>query len=328
MALSLAQYATYLDTRGLPWPAPPTVEPQKAKPHLVRLPDIRAVTWNIYGTLLTISGGELYFEHPEKFIMDVALDKTIQEFKMWGSMSRKPGHPADYLREVYHTLLVEQQIQPARGGEKYPEVQADRLWEAFIKKLLQKDYSFDAGFYGSLNAFSAKVAYFFHASLQGTACYKAAATALRRLKKRGIALGLLANTQCFTLVQLERALMRQDSRATIDALFDADARALSHELLVRKPSERLFRRVLTAFAQRGITPGQVLHIGASVTEDVIPARRHGMKAGLFAGDKASLRATKEQLREGSARPHVLLTELGQIALVVGGGAVPKRGPAV
>ena len=27
--------------------------------------------------------------------MNVALDKTIHEFKMWGSMSRKPGQPAD-----------------------------------------------------------------------------------------------------------------------------------------------------------------------------------------------------------------------------------------
>jgi FMN phosphatase YigB (HAD superfamily) len=327
MALTLQQYANYLDTRDLPWPAPPQVEPAKAKPHLVALPDVRAVTWSIHGTLLAIGGGEVLFEHPNEFIMDVALDKTIQEFRMWGAMPRKPGQPTDYLRKVYRTLLTEQRTQPS-GREKYPEVLADRLWEAYIKRLLQKDYTFDAGFYGSLNAFSAKVAYFFHASLQGTACYPGAATALRRLKKRGIHLGLLANTQCFTLVQLERGLARQDPRATVDALFDADARALSHELLVRKPSERPFRRVLAAFAQHGIAPGQVLHVGCSVTEDVIPARRHGMRAGLFAGDKAALRATAEQLRQRSSRPHVLLTELGQIALVVGGGAVPKKGPAL
>src|SRR5207248_5754287 len=67
MALTLEQYATYLDTRGLPWPAPPEVERPKAKAYLVRLPEIRAVTWNIYGTLLAISGGELYFQHPVKF---------------------------------------------------------------------------------------------------------------------------------------------------------------------------------------------------------------------------------------------------------------------
>src|SRR5262249_36526481 len=99
MALTLLQYANFLDTRELSWPAPPRVQRAKAKPHLVRLPQVRAVTWSVYGTLVAISAGQLYFEHPEKFIMEVALDKTIQEFKMWGSMSRKPGQPADYLRQ-------------------------------------------------------------------------------------------------------------------------------------------------------------------------------------------------------------------------------------
>src|SRR5438132_1117692 len=98
----------------------------------------------------SFSGGELYLEHPNKFVMDVALDKPIQEFKMWGSMSRKPGQPADYLAQIYDKLLLEQRSL-AGGSERYPEVQVDRLWEAFIKKLLQKDYAFDAGFYGSLN---------------------------------------------------------------------------------------------------------------------------------------------------------------------------------
>src|SRR5439155_29929 len=83
---------------------PPEVERPKAKPHLTRLRGVRVVTWSIYGTLLAISGGELYLAHPNKFVMDVALDKTIQEFKMWGSMSRKPGQPADYLAQIYDKL--------------------------------------------------------------------------------------------------------------------------------------------------------------------------------------------------------------------------------
>src|SRR5262249_45152686 len=156
----------------------------RARPHLVRLPGVRVVTWNVYGTLLAIPGGELYFQHPQQFVMDVALDKTIQEFKMWGSMSRKPGQPADYLRQVYTNLLDEQRTVPG-GTEKHPEVAVDRLWEAFIKRLLQKDYQFDAGFYGSLNEFSRKVAYFFHASLQSAVCYPGAATTLRHVATSG-----------------------------------------------------------------------------------------------------------------------------------------------
>lgn len=316
MALTLQQYAKYLDTRDLPWPAPPTVQAARAKPHLIRLPDVRVVTWSIYGTLLAISDGELHFEHPNQFVMDVALDKTIQEFKMWASMSRKPGQPADYLRQIYHNILIEHKTMPG-GGERYPEISADRLWEAFIKKLLQKDYQFDAGFYGSLNEFSRKVAYFFHASMQGTAAYPGAAQALQRCKSSRMVQGLLADGQSFTLVQLERALARQDSAIKLEDVIDPGLCCVSHDVRAKKPSERLFRHILDPLAERGIRPGEVLHVGSNAALDVVPARRLGMKTGLFAGDKLSLQVTADQLRDPSSRPDVLLTELTQIAEVVG-----------
>src|SRR5437868_790122 len=81
MALTLEQYARYLDTRDLVWPAPPEPRTPKARPHLAHLPHIKLVTWNVYGTLLSIAGGDLYFSHPQKLIMDLALEKTVQEFK-------------------------------------------------------------------------------------------------------------------------------------------------------------------------------------------------------------------------------------------------------
>lgn len=316
MALTLEQYASYLDTRGLNWPAAPAIERPRARPHLIRLPGIRAVLWNIYGTLLAVSGGEFLFEHPQRFVMDVALEKTIQEFKMWGSMSRKPGQPADYLREVYGNILTEQRMTGG-GGERHPETCAERIWEAFIKRLLQKDYKFDAGFFGALNEFSRKVAYFFHASLQGTGCYPGAAEALLLVKERGLVQGLLADAQCFTIVQLQRGLAAQNPAARLDDLFDGDLRMLSHEVRARKPSERLFRPIFQTLAQKGIKPDQVLHVGSRVAQDVVPARRLGLRTALFAGDKAALQATPEQLKEPASRPDVLLTELSQIADVLG-----------
>ena len=143
MPLTLEQYATYLDTRDLPWPSPPAVERPRAKPHLVRLPEIRAVLWNVYGTLLQVAGGELYFEHPQPLIMNVALDKTLQEFMMWASMSRKPGQPADYLEYIYQQVLLELKTVTT-SGENYPETSSEKVWEAILKKLFQKDYRFDA----------------------------------------------------------------------------------------------------------------------------------------------------------------------------------------
>jgi FMN phosphatase YigB (HAD superfamily) len=317
MPLTLEQYVKYLDTRNVSWPMPPSIERPRAKPHLVRLPGIRAVTWNVYGTLVAITGGELYLEHPQSFIMDVALDKTIQEFKMWGSMSRKPGQPADYLRQIYSDLL-NQQRTVAGGTERYPEVSVERLWEAFIKRLLQKDYQFDATFFGSLNEFSRKVAYFFYASLQGVSCHPGAAGALRRVAEAGIKQGLLGDGQCFTPAQLQHCLTLQDPEANLDDWIDGEHRTLSYEVRGRQPSERLFRQALTTYTVLGIRADQILHIGSRVSLDVVPARRLGMKTGLFAGDRASLQATPEQLKEIASRPDVLLTELEQIEEIVVG----------
>jgi FMN phosphatase YigB (HAD superfamily) len=317
MPLTLEQYANYLDSRGATWPAVGAVERPKAKPHVVHLADIQVVTWSIYGTLVAISGGELLFEHPQKFVMDLALDKTVQEFKMWGSMSRKPGQPAEYLAQLYTKALTDLRMMPS-PGEKYPEICAERGWENIVKKLLQKDYEFDHGFFGSLNEYSRKIAFYFHASLQGTACYDGAAKTMKRLRKRGIRQGLISDAQCFTLVQLQRGLTPQDAKARVDELIDADLRALSFEQGSRKPSERLYKYLLDVLEAKGVSPQQVLHVGSRLAHDVVPAKRLGMRTALFAGDKGSLEASTGQLKEAASRPDVLVTELGQIVDVVSG----------
>jgi hypothetical protein len=317
MPLTLEQYAAWLDTRrDLHWPAAPVPAPVKAKPHLVHLPDVRCVLWNVYGTLLCISGGEVLFEHPQAFVMDVALKKTVQEFKMWPSMTRKPGQPSEYLQQIYKKVLMEH-ASVTGGSDKRQEIVSDRVWEAILKKLLQKEYHFDAGFYGSLNEYSRKVAYFFHASLQGTACYPGAAAALRHVAASGMVQGLFADGQSFTLVQLQRGLAAQDPAAGVEGLLREDLAALSFEVGARKPDLRILRRAQERLDERGVQPSQVLHVGTRMAQDLVPARRFGMRTALFAGDREALQATPEQLKDPLSRPDVLLTELSQIADVVG-----------
>jgi beta-phosphoglucomutase-like phosphatase (HAD superfamily) len=248
--------------------------------------------------------------------MSVALEKTIQEFKMWGAMSRKPGQPSDYMLQIYNRVLLEQGSVPG-GAEKHPEVRAENVWEAILKKLLQNDYRFDAGFFGSLNEFSRKVAYFFHASLQGTAAFPGAAAALRYVADRGLSQGLLADAQCFSTVQLQRGLSAQDSSATLDSLLKPELRILSFEVLAKKPSPRIFSRAREALTAKGLEPDEVLYVGSRIDKDLVPARRLGLRTALFVGDREAVQATPEQLRDPVSRPDVLLTELQQIDEVVG-----------
>src|SRR5262245_12816804 len=289
MPLTLDQYARFLDGRAdLLWPAAPAVQPVKAKPHIKKLPDIRAVTFGIYGTLVTIAGGELYFVHPEKFLMEMALEKTIQEFKMWKSMSRKPGKPSEYMAKLYAQDLDQVRLARSVANERYPEVRSDELWQLIVRRLLKNEFQYDTPFYGPVEQFCEKISFFFHASLQGTGPEPHALEALAELRERNLTLGLIGDAQCFSTMQLARALAKQGKAPTFTELFDPDVSALSYEVGARKPSERLFRKLIAQLAPRNVAPNQVLHVGANLSNDVIPARRLGFHTALFTGDKSSV----------------------------------------
>jgi FMN phosphatase YigB (HAD superfamily) len=315
MPLTLDQYATYLDTRGLPWPAAPESHPPKVRPHVEPIEGVRAVLWTVYGTLLVISDGELKFEVDNDFLMNVALDKTIHEFKMWGSMSRKPGQPAEYMREIYKKALDEQRLAPA--PDKPAEHLSEKVWEGIIKKLFQKEYQFDTSFYGALSEYAKKVAYFFHASLQGTGAYPNAAAAMTSLAERGITQGLLADGQTFTPTQLSRGLTKQDAAIRLDEVVPSANRVLSFQHRARKPSDLVFQAAVEAMGAHGIEPPEILHVGSSLPRDIGPAKKWGMRTALYAGDKASLVATAEQLKEPLFRPDALLTDLAQVVELIG-----------
>lgn len=315
MPLTLEQYVERLDDRtDLPWPVAPKVDAPKAKPHLVPLP-IKAVMWTVYGTLVSVSQGELLFEHPQDFVNEVALDKVIKEFKMWNSMSRKPGAPSAYMKELFNRAYTTIRMTGG-GGEKVPEVRSELIWEDIVKKLFQKDYQFDAATYGSLNEYTKKIAYFYHASIQGAGAYPGAADAVRMVADAGRVQGLLGDGQCFTVGQLQRCMRKDDPDFDVNTYFPAGLRVISSDKKARKPSDTIFKAAIQALGEKGIRPAETLHVGSNLARDVAPAKKHGFRTALFAGDKNSLAATSDQLKDPASRPDVLLTELPQILDVI------------
>ncbi|MBX9585263.1 MAG: HAD hydrolase-like protein [Gemmataceae bacterium] len=316
MPLSLEEYVEKLDGRtDLPWPAAPKVDPPKAKPHLEPLP-VRGVLWTVYGTLVAVPGGELAWEAKHDFVTDAAVDKTIKEFKMWQSMSRKPGKPSEYMRELMNKALTQLKMAGS-GGEKHPEVRAELIWDDIVKKLQQKEYQYDAGTYGPPAEYVKKIAYFYHASIQGAGAYPGAAEVTRMLWGGGKPQGLLADGQSFTPGQLQRCFRKQDPDFDAAAVFPPPLRLISAEFKARKPSDTLFQAAVRAMAAKGLRPSQVLHVGSSLDRDIAPAKKHGFRTALFAGDKGSLAATPDGLKDPATRPDVLLTELTQVLDVFG-----------
>ncbi|HQR43269.1 MAG TPA: HAD family hydrolase [Gemmatales bacterium] len=309
---TLAQFAEQLDLRPeLTWPAPPEVHRTKSKPHLKPLPQVRAVTWNVYGTLLAISGGELLREHPQKFITDLALDKTIQEFKMWKAMSRKPGHPAEYMRVMIGNVL-DAMLFLVEKGETHPETLHEKIWEGIIRKLMQNEYTVDTGKYGSLEEMSLKVAYFYNRCLQGVGAQADAADTVQWIKDSNLWQGLLADGQAYTGLHLQRSLQQQNPSVLAEFCIPSSHRVLSHALKSRKPSDKLYKEMIRRLKEFGISPQETLHVSNDLSNDLLPAKKHGFLTCLFTGDSQSLRAKPEEVADPNNRPTVMVTQLTQI----------------
>lgn len=135
---------------------------------------------------------------------------------------------------------------------------------------------------------------------------------IRALGERELLLGIISNAQFFTPLLFPAHLYQ-----TLEKLgFDPALCVYSYRVLEAKPSPGLFRRSLEVLSRRGIQADQVLYVGNDRLNDIRPAVQTGMRSALFAGDSRSFRPREGDPRIGSVREDALLTDLKQLIEVV------------
>ena len=312
MSKSLTEYIDWLSKRDLIWPKPPPIKPVKARPHIKPLHDVRTVTWSVYGTILRIAEGELKFLPEREIALQIALEKTIDEFKMWNSMTRKPGAPWVSMLPKYKRFLEDKQMVGTERKGDIPEVDASEIWLRVLNGLVQKEYQYDQSLYGDLDDLAEKISYFFHANLQGVEPAPEALATLINVSQAGVRQGVLADGQWFTLAQMMHALKSQGPTPTLWDLFDSQCMTLSCEEGIKKPSETLYALALKRFRNMGIRPNEILHVGSRLQDDLAVAKRMGMRTALYVGDQVGLRATPQEMKDPDLKPDRLITDLSQI----------------
>jgi FMN phosphatase YigB (HAD superfamily) len=317
MPKSLQEYADWLNDRQMIWPQVAAIDRMKATAFAKPLDAVRCVVWSPYGTLIRISDGRVLLEHPQQIRMQVALDKTIKEFNMWNSMSRKPGAPWEYMLHQYRSLLEERNLSGTGRKGDFPEVDLVAIWRKLIGRLQKNEYQYDRGFYGELDAFSEKVAFFFHSCLQGVEASPHAVQVLNSLAEAGIVQGLLADAQSFSVVQMLRALRRHGTLPPLGELFDLGCLTLSHQEGVRKPSRSLYQTCLDRFQKdHGAQPHEILYVSAQLRDDLSVAKQVGMRTALYAVDKTDCLVEQSDMQDEDIRPDRLITDLDQVCQIL------------
>ena len=99
-----------------------------------------------------------------------------------------------------------------------------------------------------------------------------AAGCLRELHDRGILLGIVSNSQAYTLHELSSALQSVGFNLSS---FDRDVCFWSFENGFSKPDPHVFRILTARLEARGISPAETLMVGDRLDNDIKPARAHG-----------------------------------------------------
>ena len=258
--------------------------PTSCDPVLPSFPGIRAVIFDVYGTLFISSCGDRRPEEesPREDPLRAILEK-------YGIPSPSENRS---LTDRLHDLVSREHAVSRDQGIRYPEIEIRDLWSELLDQPCGPELE--------------------HAAL---ACecitnpvwpMPGASETLVTLRGRGLTLGIVSNAQFYTPL-LFPALLGRDLE---ELGFEEDLCLFSYQHGVAKPGPALYRILRERLDQRGIAPAETLYLGNDAHKDIHPAADLGFHTVLFAGDNRSLRLHSDQTVLHS--PDALITNLAQL----------------
>ena len=286
--------------RRLAQPLTPQPVPPEAggAARLGPLAGIRGVLFDVYGTLLVSAAGEIGHGGSvvaKRAAMGAALDDA--------GLAHDPRTPA--AAALVHDLEAAIRVTHATAignGVAHPEVDLRVIWRRLLPA-------------ASATA-AARAIVSYECRSNPVWPMPGAARVIAALQARG-PVGVVSNAQFLTPLVLA-ALLPQVS-------FDPKLVVWSFVQGEAKPSARLFAHAAERMARHhGHRPEQLLMVGNDLRNDILAARRAGLRGALFAGDARSLRLRRDDPACSGLQPELVLTELPQLPAAL--GAVGLRQP--
>lgn len=265
-------------------------------PRLSMLPGIRAVLFDIYGTLLVSGCGEV-----GTAVEQDAADAVSDTFREIGLPA---GVDAQHVLETQKQVIRDVHARLRDQGRYYPEVDIVDVWRETLSRLRADNPAVPPPEQVDLEL----LALTYESRTNPVWPMPHAGDCLSVLRDAGLTLGIVSNAQFFT-PPLFPALF---SRDLSELGFDADLCFFSWRFGVAKPSPQLFGLAVEALQRRGISPGKALYVGNDMLNDVAGAARVGFRTALFAGDARSLRLREGDERTAGIVPDLQLTDLSQM----------------
>lgn len=270
---------------------PMAPQPTGVRPVLNPIPGVKAVLFDIYGTMLISGAG------------DITLQAETSSELAFQTALLNCGLPAEVAATASVTLLKstidEHKAIARKGGCESPEVNIVNVWSDVLRTISQL-----SGFPAS-GVDTSRLAIEYEVRANPVWPMPGLEACLSDLRERGLALGVISNAQ-----EMTPALFPALLAATLDELgFHRDLQFYSWQYEESKPGSRMFNAAVARLKDRKVSPSETLFIGNDMLNDIWAAAESGFRTVLFAGDRRSLRLRDQVAKCRSCRPDAVITEL-------------------
>jgi len=270
---------------------PLTPQATDVAPKLAQLDGIRAVLFDIYGTLLISASGDIGANAGDHRLE--ALRQTVGLFGF--SLNSEPKSAM----RAFEAEIAKTHADAKGQGVEHPEVDIVEIWQAVLPRIV------DGGLGEvDLQRFSLE----YEVRVNPVWPMPGVEATLSELAASELVLGIVSNAQFFTPLQFPALAGK-----TLEEFgFVPELSYFSHEHRQAKPGNYLYGLARRQLESQGIRPAEVMYVGNDMLNDVAAASTVGFRTALFAGDRRSLRLRTDDDRVQGVEADVVITELSQL----------------
>ena len=271
-------------------------EPTGVHDRLICLSGIRAVLFDVYGTMFVSGSGDIGVAGA------TGNARALEEALSSAGFSCESAGTGERGIELLLQEIQEAHAKRRREGIEYPEVDIRQIWKDVLSALTKEELVRGAP---SPEAWT-RLAVEYECRVNPVWPMPGLADSLENAREKGVLLGIVSNAQFYTPL-LFRAFL---GGAPEEIGFRRSLCVWSYAEFEAKPSIGLFRPALRSLEREyGISASETLYVGNDRLNDLWPAGESGCRTALFAGDKRSLRLRENNPRCAAIEPDLVITDL-------------------
>ena len=279
---------------------PIAIQPTGAKPLYRKDGAVKAVIFDIYGTLIISASGDIMQSTYDASMFTQALTSAGYEIKV-------PEEALMGIHKIFEKEVIQGKTDAKASGIPFPELNIVEVWKV---TLLQAE---ELGLIASVATSDVKLfTFIFELNSNPVWPMPGLKEALKGIQAKGYPMGIVSNAQFYTPVIMNWFLYQKIQADEFIDNFDKSISVFSYKMLKGKPDTAVYEALIQPLKEKGLTPQEVLYVGNDMLKDIYAASQVGFKTCFYAGDMRAYRLRQDHPEASKVKPDYVITELSQL----------------